>query len=311
MLIQEREDALRLVRQPDHALASGEMAARWRTPDGEGLGARLVVAVAMHDVAWRELDAHPRLDAERGRPFGFQDYPLAEKLDAYARGVERMAEVDPYVGLLGSLHFSSFPDEERASGFLRRQARRREELREALAVGQGLRDPAEELDRDLPLLKLFDTLSLYCCLAAPGSLEEARPGWVDRDGLAAAPDGTPLELGWRGAHRLTVRPFRFRAPFTIRLPVRDLPRRSWSEPEALRRDWEEARVRVWELRVEPGARGLLRRRGARRRSPGPGGRIRSAPSRPLAPYRAACRRPGGVAVDLHGVLEPDRVAARR
>lgn len=253
MLIQEREHELRLIRQPDHALASGEMAARWQTPAGEGLGVRLVVAAAVHDVAWRDLDQAPRLDPERGRPFGFQEFPLDEKLEAYAWGIERMAEVDPYVGLLGSLHFCSFLDEERAPDFLRSQERRRESLRRELTVEQGRGRTEEEVQRHLRLLKLFDNLSLYCCLAAPGSLEGARPGWVEREGLATAPDGTALELGWRGDDRLAVRPFRFRAPFTVRIPFRDLPRRPWREPGNLADAWAEATARIWEVRVEPGS----------------------------------------------------------
>lgn len=163
MLVQRRGRTLRLVRQHDHAMAAGRMAHAWRGlgprgrrgpadgpgaagagSDGGRLPFRLVLAVALHDVAWRELDRRPRLDPERGRPFGFDEHPLAEKLEAYRRGLDEMEAVDPWLGLLGSLHYASFVGEDGAGAFLRREESRRRRLRAALAAREAGGGPRRE-----------------------------------------------------------------------------------------------------------------------------------------------------------------------
>ena len=298
MLLQARVRTFRLVRQHDHAMAAGETAHAWRgagsrgcrtggpkaedAPVGRGLPLRLVLAVALHDVAWRELDRRPRLDPERGRPFRFDRHPLGEKLEAYRRGLDEMEAVDPWVGLLGSLHYSSFVGEERAGSFLRREEARRRRLRSALAsreardgagasgpegaaggeegVGAGERDGGPERDRAgvdararrwLAWLKLFDGLSLRLCLAPPDVRDGSVPPWMSPGEPLEPPAGAPVELRWRGPDRAVLDPFPLRGPLVLEIPVRDLPARRYAAREELAEAWEAVPERTWRLSLSP------------------------------------------------------------
>lgn len=286
MIVQARTDGLRLVRQHDHALAAGELAHAWRRTAAGPLPFRLVAAVGLHDVAWRELDRRPRLDPETGRPHAFDTYPLGPKLRAYAAGLDEMEEVDPWIGLLGSLHYSSFVDEEAAPRFLAAERDRRERLkarlRERRAAGPGdraARRPGEagpgvgggpdsvgregdepggsdavrggtrRIRRHLRWLKFFDGLSLRLCLAPPAVPDEALPGWLDREAPLTSPDGGELAPRWRGEGRVELGSAPLAGPVELELPVRDLPRRSYPDAPALEAAWTEAPERIWRLRV--------------------------------------------------------------
>lgn len=250
MIVQRRNDGLRLIAQHHHALAAGELAHRWRLGGDEppGLPFLLVLTVALHDVAWKALDERPRYDPDTGRPHGFDDYPLAEKLEAYREGIGRMASVHPYAGLLGSLHYCSFLEESEAGEFLAREVERREALWREPALRGRERGAAA---RDLPLLQFFDGLSLRLCLAPPAVPDDALPSWLDRDAQVRAPGGRALRIAWRGEEVVGIRPFPFDAPVELALPVRDLSRSRYPDPDALAREWDRTRSGRWRLRLVP------------------------------------------------------------
>lgn len=253
MLVQPLAEGLGLVRQHEHAVLSGELAARWTGPGGEEarLSYELILTAGVHDVAWQELDAEPRLDGDSGRPLDFRSYPLEEKLEAYREGIDRMERLHPWAGLLGSLHYTGFLEEGRAGDFLERERARRRRLRRELERGRGWQDVRERSRRDLRMLKLFDDLSLYLCLASPEVLAEGRPGWLGGDGFARPPGGPDLELRWVGPRSLSVDPFPFAGPVRSGVPRRVLPRQRYPDGEALRRAWEEADPEGWRLEVVP------------------------------------------------------------
>lgn len=254
MLVQARPDRLRLVRQHDHALAAGALAAAWRGAGGRAgrLPFRAVLATALHDVGWRELDVRPRWNPSTGRPFAFHEHPLEEKLAAYRRGLDRMEEVSPPAGLTGSLHYASFLDGADAEGFLAAEARRRERLAERIRARGGPSDPVARARRDLAWLKLFDTFSIRLCLTPPGVPDGRLPPWLDPGAALEAPDGTALEIRWEDGGTVRVAPWPFGEPVTLELPVRDLPAPAYPDAPALDRAWEEAGAGLWELRLTPG-----------------------------------------------------------
>lgn len=267
MIVQVRGDRLRLIRQHDHALAAGELAHAWRTASGV-LPYRLVAAVGLHDVAWRELDRSPARDPESGLPLGFDAFPLAPKLRAYAAGLDEMEAVDPEVGLLGSLHYASFLDEGSAPEFLASERERQRRLRDRIAArrragdgrpgtgeeGAGRRPdaPGARLGRRLEWLKFFDGLSLRLCLAPPGVPDEELPAWLDRGAALSPPAGEEVSARWRGGRRVELAGAALAGPVPLRIPVRDLPRRRFPDDASLDRAWREAPERTWRLRVEPG-----------------------------------------------------------
>ena len=254
MLVQARPDRLLLVRQHDHALASGQLAAAWRGTGGGGArpSFRTVLATALHDLAWRELDGEPRWNPDTGRPFSFHEHPLEEKLAAYGRGLDRMEEVSPWVGLAGSLHYASFVDQRgqrgRAGEFLEAERERQRRLAGRLrARAAGDVDPVGRVRRELGWLKLFDGLSIRLCLAPPPVPDASLPAWMDREAPLEAPDGTRLRLAWEEPGRVRVHPWPFDADVELELPVRELPAARYPDAAALRRAWESAGERSWRL----------------------------------------------------------------
>lgn len=266
MLVQPRRDGLRLIRQHDHALAAGSLASAWRGAGDEPrrLAFRTVLATALHDLAWRELDAAPRWNEATGRPFAFHGHPLHEKLAAYGRGLNRMEEISPWIGLAGSLHYASFLEgggAEEAEDFLAAEEERQERLagrlRERAAerpdarAGDRPDDPVAEVRRELRWLKTFDALSIRLCLTPPAVPDGELPPWLDRDEPLEAPDGTRLELGWEDEGAARIAPWPFDRSLALEVPVRDLAAPSYPDAGALRRAWEEADERLWRLELLP------------------------------------------------------------
>lgn len=245
-MVQRQDEGIRLIRQHDHALASGTLAHLW----ANRLPHRLVLAVSLHDVAWRPLDRRPRRHPDTGRPCGFVEHPLPEKLEAYRAGLDEMEAVDPWVGLLGSLHYSSFLEEGEARGFLAHEEERRARLREELelrARGPGDREAIRDrAGHQLRWLKFFDGLSLRICLTPPVVPRDAVPAWLDPEGPVRPPEGRALDLEWRTPGRLAVRPWPFAGRrLRLELPWRELPGDPFPDDAALRRAWEDAERGVW------------------------------------------------------------------
>ncbi len=248
MLVQHRPDgSLRLIRQHDHALASGELAAGWVGVEREPapLSFELILSTALHDVAWRRLDDPPRLDPDTSLPLAFHDFPVPEKVRAYREGLDRVGEIHPYAGLLGSLHYASFPDVAGEEGFQSHERERRRRLRRELALG-----PEDEghVERDLAFLRLFDALSIFLCLTPRSADPEVHPSWVEGGRHAETPDGHTIHLTWMDDSVVHVDPFPFRDTLELRLPYRRL-RGTFESQAELETAWEGASDAVWWIEV--------------------------------------------------------------
>lgn len=252
MLVQHRPNALRLIRQHDHALAAGRMALAWREPgNGHPLSLALVLATALHDAPWRGADRRPRLGPHGGLPYDFATYPQEEKYAFIARGLDELAGLHPSVGVLVSLHHESFLPPGALSGFRQREEVRREALRRMPALGPS---GGGDEERDLARLQLFDNLSLFLCLTAPGTSEATVPGWLEKDSLFRIPGhgaGT-LHRSWRSPEELALDPFPFGGSVLLEIPYRDLGEAGFSSEEALVRAWEAAPDGTWRVRLVPG-----------------------------------------------------------
>lgn len=245
MLIQRRPDALRLIRQHDHALAAGRMAEAW---PGAELSLELLLATALHDAPWQEADGRPRLDPASGLPHDFVSYPREEKYRFLGRGIDDLQKIHPRVGLLVSLHHESFLGEKELPGWRESEAARRERLSRRPGVS------LERAEADLALLQLFDNLSLFLCLTPPGSDPDSVPPWLRNEGLYAVPgEGPVLQREWLAPDVLAVRPFPFAGDVELEVPYRDLPSGPFPDRKALEGSWYEAPVRVWRATVVAGS----------------------------------------------------------
>lgn len=253
MLVQYRRDGgSRLFRQHDHALLSGQLAAAWTGigRDPSPLGFELVLATALHDIAWRELDAAPMLDPETGHALPFHAYPLDEKVSAYRRGLDEVGHLHPYAELLTSMHYTSFPDVEGLGSLLEAEAERRVSLRQKLELGVY---DENRIERDLEFLKLFDSLSIFLCLTPPSATLDLQPVWVESARHAETPSGATLHLTWVEEDVLHIDPFPFRGPLEVRIAYREFDG-PFEDEGTLRAAWEAAADQTSWLWLRPAPR---------------------------------------------------------
>lgn len=221
---------LLLITQPDHARFSAEMLSLWRT---NGLPAHprraeLLFAVREHDNGWRETDAAPHWDPERGRPHDFLSLPREERIELWQRGTSRFAGEHPYASLLVTRHairLHQGRQGEEWQPFLDYL----DELHSGLIEATGA-DP-EEAEADYRWLDLTDLISLAVCNRWSAPFER---------------------YGFRGHFRdatLHLDPFPLAGATAFRIPCRRIPDRSYQGDADLGGElaaarWEELAVRI-------------------------------------------------------------------
>ncbi len=199
-----------LIRQHDHALASGEIARRWGDPPRPRDST--LFAVAQHDAAWKGPDASVLWSEERDRPYSFADYPVEAKIRAYAEGLDRLEEQDAYAACLCSMHYETLVRRFGRTGaearFVEAQADRQERLRAGMSD-----EEIGNLDRNLRFLRLCDGLSLFVCLNEPGE-DESPPPYPEGFEF----DGQRFEPAWEDRRTLRLEPDPFTEAFEISIP---------------------------------------------------------------------------------------------
>lgn len=192
MIRRDGPNQIFLIRQHDHAQLAGKLVfhlgnAAFAPPIPL---ASVALAVAEHDCGWRELDEHPVLNANGLPSHVFEiDHPTA--LNAWSKSVNRVSELDPYAGLLTSLHVMSLAvhtavhlpnlpsdasrhDHFKIQQFLHRQIETQESLRRKLGMRtdlplrgglaeMGRSDNEDMLQINFHLLQLLDQVSLVLC----------------------------------------------------------------------------------------------------------------------------------------------------
>lgn len=201
---------LELIKQHDHALLAGEMASFAGKPPFSPSTYRTIITAALHDTSWKESD-----EQFRDNPHPFTDYPMSEKIKLYKNGIDRMEQIDEYVALLTSIHYTAFfqPDgPEETKQFLLGEKRRQEKLRAKF--------PYENIELAHQQLKMWDNFSLYVCLNKPGVQKEHEHPWfkngiraVDASGKSIIVDGR-----WLDEKTVTFSPFPFVKTWTATIP---------------------------------------------------------------------------------------------
>ena len=164
MIVVDLGERYQFVTQPDHADLAGQFADHWG-----GAVARpdpfesLVVAAYCHDVGWEAYDRRPRL-GDDGSPVDFRGMPADPWVPLYEEGIDAVVDLDPYAGLLVSLHGAGlrnqryglspeWPDTPPAfEAFVEREQRRQRQLLDDLLTAEDERgrnrdetDPAQVL----------------------------------------------------------------------------------------------------------------------------------------------------------------------
>jgi hypothetical protein len=229
MIIREQENRLIMIRQHDHAIVSGEIAAAWHPDfffDTEKKEA-VVYGVAEHDRAWIGLDETPVWNDARDLPYSFMDYPLIPKLAFYQKGVDEVAANNAYAALLCSLHYTSFlkraahPAEQQ---YLQHEQKRQASLKKALVIASG--EQESNLQFHFDLLQFSDNLSLYLCLNEPGVTKEKEHPWY-REGFPQQfpfAGGKKIMARWVDDETVSIKPFPFREELTVNLVTKQVNR---------------------------------------------------------------------------------------
>jgi uncharacterized protein DUF3891 len=279
MIIQEQGDHLVLIRQTDHAVLAGHFA-RELGNDAFALPAPLesfVLAATEHDNGWNEWELLPEIDPVTFLPYSFMSIPTRDHIELYQRGIERMAKVDHYAGLLVSMHCLGLYDRTRATmpGFSAKYVKSHESqmvndflqtlrlqqlrLKADLRADSGMKDFADEkwLQANLLRLEALDRLSLYFCM---GPLEGATIDAVPADYHGREVD---WDLQPEGSKAATLEPYPFRRdPLEISILARRIPRRRYADDADLRKALSQAPYSALKF--------TLRARGARIHAQGAG-----------------------------------------
>ncbi|QJX47336.1 DUF3891 family protein [Hymenobacter taeanensis] len=231
MIVREMLTSFICLAQHDHAQISGRLAEQWQLAYFEGPDRRPEVLLASreHDRAWIPLDAVPIWNKQTQAPHSFLDYPTAPKVQHYQQGIEEVAHLAPYAGLLCSLHYTSFPDLARSPAgqqFLRTEAERQQHLKQQLRLTAPTE--AATLEFHKRLLRFTDNLSLYLCLNEPGTTKEQEHPWY-REGIPfsdyfAFTRQHTIQVEWPSRHSVRIHPSPFQVPFAVRLRYKELPK---------------------------------------------------------------------------------------
>ncbi len=238
MIVVAEGPSFLLITQPDHAHLAGEILSLWRAgglPDHPRRN-DLLFAAREHDNGWREADAAPRWDAERGRPHDFITLPTRERIEIWERGACRFAAERPYASLLIARHALNLFGGRRGEEGWDRLLDFLEDFANGLLAQAGV-EP-ETLEEDYRWIDLADQISLIACAQ-----------WRKPAGYR----GIRIVPGGGGTVGLD--PFPLAGATTFRVACRRIPARAYrgdadlgGELAAAR--WEERAVRIAEVSPE-------------------------------------------------------------
>ncbi len=260
---------LTLIRQLDHSGLSGEFARHW----GRDPFARpapwdsVALASARHDEGWRESDEQPLYDAQTKGPTHFRTIDVRTHIPFYREGIRRIVALDPYAGLLVSMHgsgiyqgrygagpirMSTQTDEVRGliDAFVDEQEALQTSLKRRLWARSGRRRLFERtIWAHYELLQVLDLLSLFICID-----RDKTP--IQRIGpVPTTADGGDLELELTADEPDTVRVTPW--PFTVEtldavVPARTIPDRTYDSQQDLWQTLDEALDGSIRCRLVPG-----------------------------------------------------------
>jgi len=259
MIVRREGEGLVLVRQADHALLSGWLAADWGAPPWQAPEPRTptVLGARLHDLSWTPFDEELPCRPD-GQPFAFFEVDRSVSTAFYVRGLDAVESIDPYAGLLGSLHYSGFytshwgwrhwakpaSPEEVLERFVARELERQARLRRQLGLGP---EDERRLACNYRWLQLWDRISLDICRFGFSGFAEDYPAVP----VGYAPDSETvrlrIELREEGVCRLDPYPL-LQNPRSARIPCVRVPAGA-----DLQGAWLTSGAETIDVRFEPGA----------------------------------------------------------
>jgi hypothetical protein len=266
MILQRVPRGLMVVRQPEHGHQTGLFAQAWgneEVPPVADRAGSARLAAGHHDDGWATWELYPTLDPATGQPAQFVSLTPVEHVPLYRAGIERAAAVDPFAGILVSMHgaglyngrYGTFSlverdlsDQERSlvDEFLRDMADMQQSIAHSLNLGSAGHVSAEPEVRSAYLrLQAWDRLSLqYLYFGAADGVIAPLP--LD------ARTSTQLSCRGIGPAHLALDPYPFAdsgATFPVEYSV--VPDREYQTPADFIEAWRDAPVEILECKASP------------------------------------------------------------
>jgi hypothetical protein len=255
-------ERLLLMLQVDHSHVTGLLAAHW----GNAAFARptpyasMVLAAQEHDNGWWEWEVQPTLNAE-GYPIDYVGGGLPREIwvEGYANGVQRIADRDPYAGLIAAMHAIGLCNQGYGllpymqdrmqmpvvQAFVREQDALRARLLETVGACERYAAYASEehVWTNFKLMEVYDQLGQFVCNRYPFDSPDRRNGPSRTLSDVPVPtlpgrDDTRLTVDVQDASRAIVRPYPFDVdPLVISYQGRLVSNRPYTERDAFLRDY--------------------------------------------------------------------------
>jgi hypothetical protein len=262
---QEANGEMLLLAQTDHSRLAGQFAAHWGNAEFAPLTPYESVAraAAFHDFGYLRYETAPAFDEQTGGTPMFRNVLTdARRLEEYQWCPDWLLALDPYAGLLVSMHRTGLwrqryktissamhnakTQKPEVEAFIERQ----EALRPQLIAQHGF-DP-KQLWINYRLLQVWDLLSLAFSLHAPeaGTFEPVPTSYSDGDTEGVKLTMTPLD-----ATTVAIDPYPFDTPaLRIAVPARRLSQSSFESQDAFRKAYFRAQLELLEFHLVAGVR---------------------------------------------------------
>jgi hypothetical protein len=153
-----------VVWQRTHAALCAQLARAWGNASFGGFEPRATVELAAERHEMGMDGERPELNPATGLPKDYDELSHAQHLPVQFDGPEQLAAIDPYAGLLASLHSASFYRRTSLTALLTRDGRiERRALRRAARLQQRLREQLRpddaQVERNRRLVRYWDGLS--------------------------------------------------------------------------------------------------------------------------------------------------------
>ena len=251
MIIRKQADGgLTLIGQTDHSRLVGQLGAHWGNSEFAPIQPFESVARAAtyHDYGWLGYETQPLINPENGEPYEFRQMPFnPAQLAAYQWCIDWLASVDPYSGLLVSMHRTGLWKQRYETiehpGSRFNPQLNRPEIAEFVAHQEAwqtqTRDavPTDTLWTNYRLLQVWDLLGLYFCCQEPCEDHiEPVPVSYAGDGPIVRLTMTPV-----GDRQVCFEPYPFNVhPLRVTIDSKRLPRASFADVGDFRQAYYQA-----------------------------------------------------------------------
>ena len=252
---------LLLITQTDHSRLVGQLAAHWGNARFAAPAPyeSVVRAATFHDFGHLTYETKPLLNTETGEMYLFRDIPFAPRtLESYQWCVDWLSGVDPYAGLLVSMHRTGlwqarYQSITEPAGRLNPKGQRPEiqafiERNEAWQGQQRATFEENGVATNYHLLQVWDLLGLYFCCQEP--YEDVIDPVPTSYNTASA--GVRLTMQPLDGRRVAFDPYPFDAPVVrVQIGCLRLPSATYAVEASFRRAYFQARHDLIEYELCP------------------------------------------------------------